>query len=114
MPAAHTRKEAIVNGGKDRKPIFAAMKLIAHITTTTPISEAMTGRLGARPLEDSTSTRLDQPLFPHGQFFNPLSPRLKTNARRRWHANRALGRNGHFRLDDVLIPITLAGGNVPR
>jgi len=58
-PAPQKRKEAIVKGGKDRKPIFAAIKLIAQITTTTPISEAMTGRLGARPLEDSTSTRSD-------------------------------------------------------
>lgn len=58
-PAPQKRKEAIVKGGKDRKPIFAAIELIAQITTTTPISEAMTGRLGARPLEDSTSTRSD-------------------------------------------------------
>src|SRR5271169_1218205 len=113
-PAAHTRKEAIVKGWNDRKPIFAAIKLTAQITTTMPISEAMTRRLGARPLEDSTSTSSDQPFFPHGQFFNPLAPRIETNARSRRHTNRALGRDRHFRLDDVLIPITTAGGNVPR
>jgi len=51
-PAAHTRNEAIVKGGKERKPTFAAIKLTAQITTITPIMIAMTGRLGARPLED--------------------------------------------------------------
>src|SRR5271169_671896 len=113
-PAAHTRKEAIVKGWNDRKPIFAAIKLTAQITTTMPISEAMTRRLGARPLEDSTSTSSDQPFFPYGQFFNPLAPRLESDARPSWHSDGPLRRDRHFRLDNVLGPIALAGANVPR
>src|SRR5208282_6352990 len=113
-PAAHTRKEAMVSGGKERKPIFAAIKLTAQITTIRPISEAITGRLGARPLEDSTSTSSDQPFFPHGELFDALAARLETDARPRRHANRALRRDGHFRLDDVFVPVTPAGAYVPR
>ena len=77
-PAAHTRNEAIVKGGKERNPIFAAIKLTAQITTIMPIRRATTGRLGARPLEDWTSTASDQPFFPHGDFFDKVSARLET------------------------------------
>src|SRR4029077_7704509 len=104
-PAAQTRKEAIVSGGKYRRPIFAAIKLTAQITTMRPISEAMTERLGERPLENSNRTGSDQPFFPHGEFFDAVAARLEANARPGWHTNRALGRHGHFRLDDVFIPI---------
>src|ERR1700733_2088936 len=113
-PAAQTRKEAIVSGEKERSPIFAAIKLPAQITTIRPISEAMTGRLGARPLEDSTSTRSDQPFFPHRKFFDAFAPRLEANAWPRRHANRPLRRDRHFRLDDVLVPVAAAGTDVPR
>src|SRR5580700_10385246 len=112
MPAAQTRKEAMVSGGSERKPIFAAMKLTAQITTMSPISRAMTGRLGTRPVEDSTSTSLDQPFFPHGKLFDAVAPRLEANARPRRHANRAPRRDGHFRLDDVLVPVAAAGTDV--
>src|SRR5580658_5628603 len=113
-PAAHTRKEAIVKGGKDRRPIFAVIKLTAQITTTTPISKAMTRRRGARPLEDSTSTASDQPFFPHCKLLDSLAPRLKTNPRPSQHANRPLRRHRHFRLDDVFIPITPARRHIAR
>src|SRR5580704_2518788 len=113
-PAAQTRKEAIVKGGSERSPIFAAIKLPAQITTIRPISEAMTGRLGARPLEDSTSTRSDQPFFPHRKFFDVFAPRLEANAWPRRHANRPLRRDRYFRLDNVLVPIPTAGADVAR
>src|ERR1700676_2205626 len=111
-PAAHTRKEAIVNGGNERKPIFAARKFTAQMTTMRPINEAMTGRLGGRPLEDSTSTSSDQPFFPHGKFFDTVAARVVADARPRRHANRALRRDGHFRLDDVLVPVAPARTDV--
>src|SRR6476660_988732 len=111
-PAPHTRKEAMVSGGKWRRPIFAAMKLTAQITTINPINDAMTGRLGARPSEDSTSTWLDQTFFSHREFFDAIAARLEADARPGRHANRALRGDGHFRLDDVLIPIAFAGGNI--
>src|SRR5579863_639459 len=113
-PAAHTRNEAIVSGGKERKPIFAAIKLTAQIVTIIPIRRAMTGRLGARPLEDWTSTASDQPFFPHREFFDQVAARLETDARPRWHANRALCRHCHFRLDNILMPVAPAGSNVSR
>src|SRR5690348_7612982 len=112
-PAAHTRKEAIVSAGKERRPIFAAIKFIAQITTIRLISEAMTRRLGAPPLECSTSTESNQPFFPHGEFFDPIAPRLVADARPAWHADRALPRDGHFRFDDVLVPVAAACGDIP-
>src|ERR1700721_2644673 len=109
-PAAHTRNEAIVKGGRERKPIFAAIKLTAQIVTITPITRAMTGRLGARPLEDWTSTASDQPFFPHGEFFDQIAARLETDAWPRWHTNRPLRRHRHFRLDNIFVPVSPAGG----
>src|SRR5690349_22812077 len=113
-PAAHTRKEAIVSAGKERRPIFAAIKFIAQITTIRLMSEAMTRRLGARPLECSTSTESNQPFFPHGEFFDAIAPRLVADARPARHAYRALPRDGHFGFDDVLDPVTAACGHIPR
>jgi len=80
----------MVSGGKYRKPIFAAIKLTAQITTMRAIRDAMTRRPGARPSEDSTSTCLDQPFFPHRELFDAIAARLEPDARPGWHTNRAL------------------------
>jgi hypothetical protein len=56
----------MVSGERAQADLRSNKNLTAQITTTiSPISEAMTGRLGARPVEDS-STSSDQPFFPHG------------------------------------------------
>ena len=79
----------MVSGGKDRKPILAAMKLPAQMTTMIPIEALITRRLGARPLENWTCTALDQPLFPYREFFDEVAARFESDAGSRWHANRA-------------------------
>src|ERR1700758_5379981 len=105
-PAIATRNEAIVKGGRYRSPIFAAMKFTAQTTTTRPIDAAITTRFGARPAQVSTYTESGQPFFAHGELLDAVHPRRKTDTRAGWHANRSLRRNGHFRLNDVLMPIT--------
>src|SRR5712671_5672051 len=89
------------------------MKLIAHTTTTSMIDAAITMRLGARPAEVSTYTDSGQPFFAHGKLVDAIHPRRKANTRPGWHPNGSLRRYRHFRLDDVLMPITPAGGHIP-
>src|SRR6267142_5126981 len=89
------------------------MKLIAHTTTTSVIETAITMRLGARPAEVSTYTDSGQPFFAHGKLVHAIHPRRKANTRPGWHPNGSLRRYRHFRLDDVLMPITPAGGHIP-
>src|SRR5712671_2177504 len=89
------------------------MKLTAHTTTTSVIEAAITTRLGARPAEVSTYTDSSQPFFAHGKLVDAIHPRRKANTRPGWHPNGSLRRYGHFRLDDVLMPITPAGGHIP-
>src|SRR5260370_278742 len=71
-PASVTRKEAMVSGGRYRSPIFAAMKLTAHTTTTSAIEAAIITRLGARPAEVSTYTDSGQPFFAHVKLMDAL------------------------------------------
>src|SRR5260370_12451027 len=104
-PAIATRKEAIVQGGRYRSPIFAAMKLTAQTTTTSPIDAAITTRLGARPAEVSTYTESDQPLFAHGQLLDAIHSRRKADPRPARHANRPLPRPRPFPPHDSLLPI---------
>src|ERR1700730_3124509 len=88
------------------------MKFTAQTTTTNPIDAAITTRLGARPAEVSTYTESGQPLFAHGELLDAILPRRKSNPRSRRYANGSLRRHGHFRLDDVLMPVTPARGHV--
>src|SRR5882762_8711363 len=90
------------------------MKLIAHTTTTSVIDAAITMRLGARPAEVSTYTESGQPFFAHGEFLDAIHPRRKANPRPGWHPNGSLRRYGHFRLNNVLMPITPARRYVAR
>src|SRR5882757_8460433 len=90
------------------------MKLTAHPTTTSTIEAAITTRLGARPAEVSTYTDSGQPFFADGEFLDAIHPRRKTDPRPGWHANGPLRRYGHFRLDNVLMPITPARRHVTR
>src|SRR6266436_9673736 len=48
----------------------------------------------------------------NGPPFDDLVADMIAESRRLRDANRALGRNVHFGLDDVFGPITLTGGNV--
>src|SRR5712692_11293041 len=89
------------------------MKFTAQTTTTRPIDAAITTRLGARPAEVSTYTESGQPFFAHGELLDAIQPRRKTDPRTPRHANRSLRRHRHFRLDDVFMPVTPAGGHVP-
>src|ERR1700726_485459 len=104
-PARKTRKEAMVTAGRERSPIFAAMKFPAKTTTTRPIDAAITTRLGARPAEVSTYTESGQPFFAHRQLLDAIQPRRKADPRARRHTNRSLRGHRHFRLDDVLMPV---------
>src|ERR1700719_4001132 len=112
IPASTTRKDAIVTGGRYRSPTFAAMKFTAHTPTTSPIEPAITHRPGARPADFSTYTASGQPFFANRQFLDCVQPRLVADARTCRHANGSLRRDGHFRLDNIFIPVSLAGGHV--
>src|ERR1700756_4368215 len=90
------------------------MKFTAHTTTTRLIDTAMTTRFGARPAEVSTYTESGQPLLPHGEFLDSVQPRRKADPRLAWHANGSLRRHGHFRFDDVFMPISAARRHVAR
>src|SRR5712692_8126378 len=113
-PARTTRKEAIVTGGRYRRPTFAAMKLTAQTTTTSPIEPAITHCPGGRPADSSTYTESGQPFFANREFFDRVQSRLKSDPRPRRHANRPLRRDRHFRLDDVLCPIPPARADIAR
>src|SRR5579859_1581155 len=113
-PASTTRKEAMVTGGRYRRPTFAAMKFTAHTTTTSPIEPAITHRPGARPAAFSTYTESGQPFFANREFLDGVQPRRESDSRARGHANGALRRDGYFRLDDVLVPVAPARGHVAR
>jgi hypothetical protein len=89
-PAIATRNDAMVTAGKYRSPIFAAMKLTAHTTTTKPIDAAIITRLEARPAEVSTYTESGQPLCAHAELLDAVHPRHKANARSRRNANGSL------------------------
>src|SRR5712672_4088110 len=90
------------------------MKLTAHTTTTSAIDAAIITRLGARPAEVSTYTDSSQPFFAHGKLVDAIHPQRKANTRPGWHPNGSLRRYGHFRLDNVLMPITPARRHVAR
>src|SRR6202035_1674566 len=90
------------------------MKFTAHTTTTKPIDAAITTRLGARPAAVSTYTESGQPFFAHGELLDAVHARRKPDSRARRHTNRSLRRNRHFRLDNVLMPITPARGHIAR
>src|SRR5882724_4413031 len=89
------------------------MKLTSHTTTTSAIEAAIITRLGARPAEVSTYTDSGQPFFAHGELLDAIHPRRKADPRPGWHANGSLRRYRYFWLDNVLMPITPAGGHIP-
>src|ERR1700686_4610685 len=113
-PARTTRNDAIVTGGRYRRPTFAAMKFTAHTTPPSPIEPAIPHRPGARPADFSTYTASGQPFFANRQFFNGVQPRLVSDSRTRRHANGSSRRNRDFRLDDVFMPITAACSHISR
>src|ERR1700687_2528332 len=88
------------------------MKFTAQTTTTKPIDAPITTRWGARPPAVSTYTESGQPFFAHCELLDAVEARRKADSRACRHANRALSRNRHFRLDDVFVPITAAGGHI--
>src|SRR5437879_11395927 len=81
---------------------------------TRPIDAPMAMRPGARPWEVSILTVSSQSFFMHGEFVDEVQPRFVTDTGACWHANRALWRHGHFRLDDVFLPISFAASHVAR
>src|SRR6266403_6378975 len=89
------------------------MKLTAHTPTTSAIEAAIITRLGARPAEVSTYTDSGQPFFAHGKLLDAIHPRREANTRPGWHPNGSLRRYRHFRLDNVLMPITPARRHIP-
>src|SRR4051794_18002560 len=101
-----------MTAGRCRKPIFAAMKFTAQMTTMTTIEEFTIGRPGGRPCEVATSTESGQPFFANRELLDPLQTRLVADARIARHANGSLRRYGHFGLDNVLIPVAAARGDV--
>ena len=48
------------------------------------------------------------------QGFDPVEPRLVADSRRAGHLDRSLPRDHNFRLDDILVPVALAGRNISR
>src|SRR6266446_29533 len=88
------------------------MKFTAQTTTTSPVDAAITTRCGARPAEVSTYTESGQPFFARGELLDAIQPRREADPRARRDADRTLRRHLHFRLDDVFMPITAAGGYV--
>src|SRR6267154_5300789 len=114
IPARTTRNDAIATGGKYRSPTFAAIKFTAHTTTTSPIEPAITHRPGALPADFSTYTASGQPFCLNRQFMDGVRSRLVSNAWTSGHANRALRRDCHFRLDDIFMPVPHARGHVAR
>ena len=101
-----------------RKAIFAAMKLIDQRATTTATDKPMTLRLGALPAPaalsalGSTDTGSGQPFRAHAEFLDAIEPGLVADSGTARNTNGALRRHGHFRLDDVFVPVTAASGDV--
>src|SRR5258708_4958317 len=51
--------------------------------------------------------------FSNREFFDALAARFQTEAGTRGYANRPLRRDGTFRIDDVFLPVSFAGSNIP-
>src|SRR5260370_14114090 len=68
--------------------------------------------IGWSVLPEPVRRALAQDLAPYRELLDPLAPRLVANAGTGGHANRPLRGDGHFGIDDVFGPVTLAGGDV--
>src|SRR5205807_5421021 len=64
------------------------------------------GRSSAGGLD---SHRSGQSFFAHGKFVDAVQARFKSNPGTSWHANRALWRHYDFGMDNILLPVALAG-----
>src|SRR2546426_6249994 len=61
---------------------------------------------------ESVAHRLREPLLAHRERVDAAAARLEANPRARRYVDASLRGHGHFRVDDVFVPVASAGGDV--